>query len=129
MLGTYALSAGYSDASYLKALKVRRLIRGDFDAAFQQVDLIATPVNPTPAFKLGEKAANPLAMYLSDIYTITTNLAGIPGLSMPCGLSSEGLPIGVQLVGPALSETALLQAARLYERETDWHTRRPNLAV
>ena len=129
MLGTYALSAGYADQYYNKALKVRRLIRNDFEKAFAEVNFLIGPTTPTPAFKLGEKAANPLAMYLSDIYTITTNLAGIPGLSMPCGLSSEGLPIGVQLVGPALSETALLQAARLYERETDWHTRRPNLAV
>ncbi|MFM7131125.1 MAG: Asp-tRNA(Asn)/Glu-tRNA(Gln) amidotransferase subunit GatA, partial [bacterium] len=127
MLGTYALSAGYADQYYNKALKVRQLIRNDFEKAFAEVDFLIGPTTPTPAFKLGEKAANPLAMYLSDIYTITTNLAGIPGLSMPCGLSSEGLPIGVQLVGPALSETALLQAARLYERETDWHTRRPNL--
>ena len=129
MLGTYALSAGYADQYYNKALKVRRLIRNDFEKAFAEVDFLIGPTTPTPAFRLGEKAANPLAMYLSDIYTITTNLAGIPGLSMPCGLSSEGLPIGVQLVGPALSETALLQAARLYERETDWHTRRPNLTV
>lgn len=125
MLGTYALSAGYADQYYNKALKVRRLIRNDFEAAFREVDFLIGPTTPTPAFKLGEKSANPLAMYLSDIYTITTNLAGIPGLSMPCGLSSEGLPIGLQLVGPAMSETALLQAARLFERETDWHTRRP----
>jgi aspartyl-tRNA(Asn)/glutamyl-tRNA(Gln) amidotransferase subunit A len=108
---------------------VRRLIRNDFEKAFAEVDFLIGPTTPTPAFKLGEKAANPLAMYLSDIYTITTNLAGIPGLSMPCGFSSEGLPIGVQLVGPAMSETALLQAARLYERETQWHTRRPSLAI
>ena len=125
MLGTYALSAGYADQYYNKALKVRRLIRNDFEAAFREVDFLIGPTTPTPAFKLGEKSANPLAMYLSDIYTITTHLAGIPGLSMPCGLSSEGLPIGLQLVGPAMSETALLQAARLFERETDWHTRRP----
>lgn len=125
MLGTYALSAGYADQYYNKALKVRRLIRNDFEAAFREVDFLIGPTTPTPAFKLGEKSANPLAMYLSDIYTITTNLAGIPGLSMPCGLTSEGLPIGLQLVGPAMSETALLQAARLFERETDWHTRRP----
>ena len=127
MLGTYALSAGYADQYYNKALKVRRLIRNDFETAFKDVDFLIGPTTPTPAFKLGEKAANPLAMYLSDIYTITTNLAGIPGLSMPCGLSSEGLPIGMQLVGPAMSETALLQAARLFERETDWHTKRPNI--
>jgi aspartyl-tRNA(Asn)/glutamyl-tRNA(Gln) amidotransferase subunit A len=127
MLGTYALSAGYADQYYNKALKVRRLIRNDFETAFKDVDFLIGPTTPTPAFKLGEKAANPLAMYLSDIYTITTNLAGIPGLSMPCGLSSEGLPIGMQLVGPAMSETALMQAARLFERETDWHTKRPNI--
>lgn len=127
MLGTYALSAGYADQYYNKALKVRRLIRNDFETAFKDVDFLIGPTTPTPAFKLGEKAANPLAMYLSDIYTITTNLAGIPGLSMQCGLSSEGLPIGMQLVGPAMSETALLQAARLFEKETDWHTRRPNI--
>lgn len=129
MLGTYALSAGYADQYYNKALKVRRLIRNDFEKAFAEVDFLIGPTTPTPAFKLGEKAANPLAMYLSDIYTITTNLAGIPGLSMPCGLSAEGLPIGLQLVGPAMSETSLLQAARLYERETEWHTKRPNLTV
>lgn len=127
MLGTYALSAGYADQYYNKALKVRRLIRNDFETAFKDVDFLIGPTTPTPAFKLGEKAANPLAMYLSDIYTITTNLAGIPGLSMQCGLSSQGLPIGMQLVGPALSETSLLQAARLFEKETDWHTRRPNI--
>jgi aspartyl-tRNA(Asn)/glutamyl-tRNA(Gln) amidotransferase subunit A len=129
MLGTYALSAGYADQYYNKALKVRRLIRNDFEAAFKEVDVLIGPTTPTPAFKLGEKAADPLAMYLSDIYTITTNLAGLPGLSMPCGLSSSGLPIGMQLVGPALSEAKLLQVARMFERETDWHTKRPNLKV
>src|SRR4029077_15897888 len=96
MIGTYALSSGYYDAFYSKAQKVRTLIKRDFDAAFAQVDLILTPVAPTPAFKLGEKVDDPLTMYLSDICTIPCNLAGIPGISVPCGLSSEGLPIGVQ---------------------------------
>ncbi|MFN5531471.1 MAG: Asp-tRNA(Asn)/Glu-tRNA(Gln) amidotransferase subunit GatA [Planctomycetaceae bacterium] len=127
MLGTYALSAGYYDAYYLKALKVRRLIRGDFDAAFQQVDLIATPVNPTPAFKLGELVNDPLAMYLSDIYTISANLAGIPGISIPAGFHSLGLPLGLQLLAPPFEEERLLRAARMHERATDWHTRLPPL--
>jgi len=127
MLGTYALSAGYYDAYYLKALKVRRLIRGDFDAAFNQVDLIATPVNPTPAFRLGELVDDPLAMYLSDIYTISANLAGIPGISLPAGFHSLGLPLGLQLLAPPFEEERLLRAARMHERATDWHTRLPPL--
>lgn len=129
MLGTYALSAGYYDAYYLKALKVRRLIRNDFDAAFSQVDLIATPVNPTPAFKIGELVNDPLAMYLSDIYTISANLAGIPGISVPAGFSGGGLPLGLQLLGAPFSEETLLRAARMFERETDWHKRRPALVA
>ena len=127
MLGTYALSAGYYDAYYLKALKVRRLIRNDFDAAFQQVDLIATPVNPTPAFKIGELVNDPLAMYLSDIYTISANLAGIPGISVPAGFSSGGLPLGLQLLAAPFEEERLLRAARMLERETEWHLRRAPL--
>jgi aspartyl-tRNA(Asn)/glutamyl-tRNA(Gln) amidotransferase subunit A len=125
MLGTYALSAGYYDAYYLKALKVRRLIREDFDKAFQEVDLIASPASPDPAFKIGEMADDPLAMYLSDIYTISANLAGLPGISIPAGMSSNGLPIGLQLQGPAFEEERLLRAARMFERETDWHLKRP----
>ncbi len=128
MLGTFALSAGYADQYYTQALKVRRLIRNDFDAAFQEVDVLIGPTTPTAAFKLGEKSADPLAMYLSDIYTITTNLAGIPGLSIPCGLTSTGLPVGLQLMAPAFAEENLLQTARVFERATDWHTRRPPLA-
>ncbi|MDX2039215.1 MAG: Asp-tRNA(Asn)/Glu-tRNA(Gln) amidotransferase subunit GatA [Isosphaeraceae bacterium] len=128
MLGTFALSAGYADQYYNQALKVRRLIRNDFDAAFAKVDVLIGPTSPSPAFKLGERTANPLAMYLSDIYTITTNLAGIPGLSIPCGLTGEGLPIGLQLLAPAFAESKLLRAARVFERETDWHTRRPGIA-
>ncbi len=125
MLGTYALSAGYYDAYYLKALKVRRLIRNDFDAAFAQCDVIASPIAPTPAFKLGAMTNDPLAMYLSDIYTISANLAGIPGLSLPCGFSSSGLPIGLQLLAGPFEEDKLFRAANMLERATEWHTRRP----
>jgi aspartyl-tRNA(Asn)/glutamyl-tRNA(Gln) amidotransferase subunit A len=125
MLGTFALSAGYYDAYYSRALKVRRLIKQDFDRAFEQCDIIAGPTAPAPAFRLGEKLASPLAMYLADIYTIAVNLAGIPGISLPCGFSRTGLPIGLQLMAPLFGEEPLLQAARLYERETEWHTARP----
>lgn len=125
MLGTYALSAGYYDAYYLKALKVRRLIASDYDAAFQQVDLIIGPTTPTPAFKIGEKTDDPLAMYLQDLFTVTANLAGVPGISVPCGLSKSGLPIGLQLQAPPMEEEKLLAAAHVFQRETDWHTRRP----
>lgn len=120
MLGTYALSAGYYDAYYLRALKVRRRIGQDYDAAFADVDVIAGPVTPTPAFKIGEKSDDPIAMYLQDIYTISANLAGIPGISVPCGLSSDGLPIGVQLQAPAFEEARLLQAAAMIERQLNW---------
>jgi aspartyl-tRNA(Asn)/glutamyl-tRNA(Gln) amidotransferase subunit A len=127
MLGTYALSAGYYDAYYLKALKVRRLIRQDFDRAFEQVDLIAGPIAPTPAFKIGEMAGDPLAMYLLDIYTVSANLAGIPGICLPCGQSKSGLPIGLQLQSPALEEDRLLRGARMIEQATDWHKMRAGL--
>jgi aspartyl-tRNA(Asn)/glutamyl-tRNA(Gln) amidotransferase subunit A len=127
MLGTYALSSGYIDAYYLKALKVRRLIKNDFDEAFAQCDVIIGPTSPTPAFKVGEKTDDPLAMYLADIYTIGANLAGICGLSMPCGFTRSNLPIGLQLLAAPYSEEKLLRIARLYERATDWHRRRPNL--
>jgi aspartyl-tRNA(Asn)/glutamyl-tRNA(Gln) amidotransferase subunit A len=127
MLGTFALSAGYADQYYNQALKVRRLIRDDFDAAFKDVDVILGPTSPSPAFRLGERSDDQLAMYLSDIYTITANLAGIPGLSVPCGLTRSGLPIGLQLLAPAFAEEDLLRAARVFERETDWHTKRPVL--
>ncbi len=128
MLGTYALSAGYYDAYYLKALKVRRLIRQDFDAAFERCDVLASPIASTPAFRLGELVNDPLAMYLSDIYTISANLAGIPGLSLPCGLNSTGLPIGLQLLAAPFEEEKLLRAARMFERATDWHTKLPRAA-
>jgi len=127
MLGTYALSSGYYDAYYLKAARVRRLIRADFDTAFETCDLILGPTSPTPAFKLGERIDDPLAMYLSDVYTIACNLAGIAGISIPCGFTGSGLPIGLQLLGPAFSEEALLRAARMFERETDDHRRKPSL--
>ena len=128
MLGTFALSAGYADQYYNQALKVRRLIRNDFDEAFKKVDVILGPTSPSPAFKLGERTADPLAMYLSDIYTITANLAGIPGLSIPCGYTRSNLPIGLQLLAPAFAEENLLRTARVFERETDWHARRPGLS-
>lgn len=128
MLGTYALSAGYRDAYYVKALKVRRLIRQDYDKALSKVDLLLGPVAPTPAFPIGSKTDDPLAMYLCDLYTVTTNLAGLPGISIPCGFSKSGLPIGLQLQGPAFGEAKLLQAAHQYQTATDWHTRRPKLS-
>jgi aspartyl-tRNA(Asn)/glutamyl-tRNA(Gln) amidotransferase subunit A len=127
MLGTYALSSGYYDAYYAKALRVRRLIRQDYLDAFREVDLIGGPVSPTAAFPLGEKTNDPLAMYLVDMYTVGTNLAGIGGISFPCGFTKGGLPIGFQLQGPALSEPLLLRAADRYQRLTDWHRRRPKL--
>jgi aspartyl-tRNA(Asn)/glutamyl-tRNA(Gln) amidotransferase subunit A len=127
MLGTYALSAGYYDAYYVKALKVRRLIRQDFDRAFEEVEVVVGPTSPTPAFKIGEKTEDPLSMWLSDIYTITANLAGIGGISIPCGLTKSGLPIGLQILAPPFEEERLLRVARMFERETDWHTKRPTL--
>ena len=116
MLGVYALSEGYADAYYLKALKVRRLIRQDYDRAFEKVDLIAGPVTAAPAFKLGELKDDPLAMYLVDLYTVSANLAGLPAISLPCGMSSQNLPIGLQLMAPPLEEDRLLRAARMYEQ-------------
>ena len=117
MLGTYALSAGYYDAYYLKAQKVRTLIRQDFEKAFETCDLLAAPVSPTPAFRMGEKTGDPLRMYLSDIYTVSVNLAGIPGISVPCGVSEAGLPIGLQLLAPAFGEIRLLRTAYVVEQE------------
>ena len=127
MLGTYALSSGYKDALYVRALKVRRLIREDFDKAFAGCDVVIGPTTPTAAFKVGEKANDPLAMYLSDIYTISGNLAGIPGVSVPCGFTATGLPIGLQIQAAPFEEEKLLRVARMYEGATDWHTRRPKL--
>jgi len=127
MLGTYALSAGYYDAYYLKAQKVRTLIRQDFDRVFSEVDVIAAPTTPTTAFRIGEKADDPLAMYLSDVLTLSASLAGIVGTSVPCGFDGSGLPIGLQIIGPAFDEPTVLRAADAYQRATDWHTRRPPL--
>lgn len=127
MLGTYALSSGYYDAYYLKAQKVRTLIRQDFVKAFEQVDLMLTPVAPTPAFRLGEKVDDPLQMYLSDIFTIPVNLAGTCGMSVPCGVSREGLPIGLQLLGRPFAEAELLQAAWAFENATDFGRKQPQL--
>jgi aspartyl-tRNA(Asn)/glutamyl-tRNA(Gln) amidotransferase subunit A len=128
MLGTYALSSGYYDAYYLKALKVRNLIREDFVGAFGKCDCIMMPVAPTTAFKIGEKVDDPLQMYLSDIYTIAANLAGIPSISVPCGFDEKGLPIGLQILAPAFAEDRLLRIARMFEKETNWHAKRPEIA-
>jgi len=128
MLGTYALSSGYYDAYYLKALKVRNLIRGNFTDAFEKCDCIIMPVAPTTAFKIGEKVDDPLQMYLSDIYTIAVNLAGVPGISIPCGFDENNLPIGLQILAPTFAEDKLLRIARMFEKETDWHNKMPSLA-
>ena len=126
MLGTYALSSGYYDAYYIKAQQVRTLIRREFDQVFQQVDALVTPTSPVVAFPLGEKTADPLQMYLVDVYTLPVNIAGLPGLSVPCGFS-QGLPVGMQLIGPAWSEETLLQIAHSYQQATEWHLARPQL--
>jgi aspartyl-tRNA(Asn)/glutamyl-tRNA(Gln) amidotransferase subunit A len=127
MLGTFCLSKGYGEKFYDKALRVRRLIAGDFDAAFKACDVIACPSSPTAAFRIGAKTDDPLAMYLSDVFTIPANLAGIPALSLPCGFTGENLPIGLHLAGPNFSEARLLRAARMFEAATDFHTRRAGL--
>jgi aspartyl-tRNA(Asn)/glutamyl-tRNA(Gln) amidotransferase subunit A len=127
MLGTYALSAGYYDAYYLKAQQVRTLIKADFDAALRDVDVIACPTSPTTAFPIGERVADPLSMYLADIFTLSLNLAGICGLSLPCGFDAKGLPIGLQLIAGAFEEERLLATAFAYEQATDWHLRKPVL--
>jgi aspartyl-tRNA(Asn)/glutamyl-tRNA(Gln) amidotransferase subunit A len=127
MLGTYALSAGYYDAYYGQAQKVRTLIKHDFDEAFKQVDVIACPVSPTTAFKIGEKADDPLAMYLADVFTLPGSLAGICGLSVPCGFDATGLPIGLQLLGPAFGEDKILRVGHAYQQMTEWHTQGPRL--
>jgi len=127
MLGTYALSAGYYDAYYRKASQGRTLIRNDFEEAFKECDLIVTPTAPTPAFKLGEKTTDPLQMYLSDIFTIPCNLAGLPGISIPCGFSKEGLPIGLQLLAPSFQEEKLIHGAYAFEQATEFHKKKPKL--
>jgi aspartyl-tRNA(Asn)/glutamyl-tRNA(Gln) amidotransferase subunit A len=127
MLGTYALSAGYYDAYYLKAQKVRTLIKQDFEQAFAEVDVIAGPTAPSTAFKLGEKTDDPLQMYLSDVFTLSANLAGICGISLPCGFDTKGLPIGLQIIGPAFGEERILHTAYAYEQSTDWGKHAPDL--
>ncbi len=127
MLGTYALSAGYYDAYYLKAQRVRSLIKRDFDEAFKRLDAIVTPTAPTTAFKIGEKIQDPLQMYLSDIYTISINLAGLPALSLPCGLDRQGLPVGLQIIGKPFDEATILRLAHRYEQETEWHKMKPTM--
>lgn len=127
MLGTYALSSGYYEDYYLRGLKVRTLIKKDFDKVFEHFDAVMTPTSPTPAFKIGEKMNNPLAMYLSDIYTISANLAGIPAISIPCGFTEDGLPIGMQLMTKPFAEEMLFRIAYTYEQNTPWHKQKPNL--
>ncbi|AUC60856.1 bifunctional aspartyl-tRNA(Asn) / glutamyl-tRNA(Gln) amidotransferase subunit GatA [Cyanobacterium sp. HL-69] len=127
MLGTYALSAGYYDAYYLKAQKVRTLIKQDFDNAFADVDVLISPTSPTTAFKAGEKTDDPLTMYLSDLMTIPVNLAGLPGMSIPCGFDGQNLPIGMQLIGNVLREDILFKVGYAFQQATDWHTKSPNL--
>lgn len=127
MIGTYALSSGYYDAYYRKAQCVRTLIKADFDEAFKKVDIIMCPSTPTPAFKIGEKTTDPLEMYLSDIFTISVNISGVPAVSLPCGISSGGLPIGVQFIGRHFEEERLLRTAHAYEKESGWNGKKPNL--
>jgi aspartyl-tRNA(Asn)/glutamyl-tRNA(Gln) amidotransferase subunit A len=131
ILGTYVLSSGYYDAYYLRAQKVRELIRQDFTKAFEKVDAVISPTSPVPAFKLGERTADPLQMYLADIFTIAANLAGICGISLPCGFAeADGhrLPVGLQLLGKPLDEARIFQIAHAYEQSTDWHQARPPIA-
>ncbi len=128
MLGTYALSAGYYDAYYVKAQKVRTLIKQDFDAAFTSVDVIVAPTSPTTAFPIGERIDDPYQMYLTDIFTIPANMAGIPGISVPCGFSN-GLPVGIQFLGPAFDEVTMLGVAHVYEQSQPWHTVHPELSA
>jgi aspartyl-tRNA(Asn)/glutamyl-tRNA(Gln) amidotransferase subunit A len=128
MLGTYALSAGYYDAYYGQAQKVRTLIKHDFDEAFKRVDVIACPVAPTTAFALGAKTNDPLAMYLEDVFTLPPSLAGLCGLSVPCGFDGDGLPIGLQLLGPAFGEDQVLRAGHVYEQAAGWWQRAPSQA-
>ncbi|MBC8206978.1 MAG: Asp-tRNA(Asn)/Glu-tRNA(Gln) amidotransferase subunit GatA, partial [Kiritimatiellaeota bacterium] len=126
ILGTYVLSSGYYDAYYLRAQKVRTLIRNDFIDAFKQCDAILAPVTPTPAYKIGEKSDDPLKMYLDDILTTPINLAGICGMSIPCGFSSAGMPIGLQILGDSFKEENILKVGHAYEQTTDWHKKKPS---
>ncbi len=127
ILGTFALSAGYFEDYFIKAAKVRTLIKQDFEKAFEKCDIIAGPVSPTVAWNLGEKISDPLTMYLSDIYTLSASLAGIPGLSVPCGFSA-GLPVGLQLLGKYMDDETILSVGEIYQSATNWHTKKPNLS-
>lgn len=129
MLGTYALSSGYFDAYYQKAQKVRTLLKKEFESVFSTVDFLIAPVSPIPPFAIGEKSSDPLAMWLADAYTVTTNPAGVPSLALPCGFTKNSLPVGMQLIGPQLSESLLLQAGYFYQSKTDWHTRMPKKII
>ncbi len=128
ILGTYALSAGYYDAYYVKAQKVRTLIKQEFDRVFEKVDAIVTPTSPTVAFKIGQKVNDPLSMYLNDIFTLPVNISGLPGISLPCGLS-EGLPVGLQVIANAYQEATMFRVAAAYERATNHHELRPGVAA
>jgi len=127
MLGTYVLSAGYYEAYYLKAQQVRTLILRDYDHAFERVDVVAMPTSPTPPFALGERVADPLQMYLADVFTVSANLAGLPAVSVPCGLTADRLPIGLQLTGRRFDEATLLRIAEAYERDTAWWKETPGI--
>ena len=127
MLGTYALSAGYYDAYYGQAQKVRTLIKRDFETAFEQVDLIACPATPTTAFEIGAHTGDPLSMYLEDVFTLPASLAGVPGISFPVGFDGKGLPIGMQLLAPHFREDLLFRATHVYQQATEWHNQAPNL--
>jgi aspartyl-tRNA(Asn)/glutamyl-tRNA(Gln) amidotransferase subunit A len=129
LIGTYVLSHGYYDAYYIRAQKLRRLIAQDFSEAFRHCDVIMGPTSPSTAFKLGERAADPVQMYLSDIYTIAVNLAGLPGMSIPCGFDGAGLPVGLQVIGNYFAEARMLNVAHQYQQATDWHARTPTLAA
>ncbi len=125
LIGTYVLSHGYYDAYYLKAQRIRRLIANDFVEAFKLCDLVVGPTTPTVAFKIGAKAADPVQMYLNDIYTIPANLAGLPGMSIPCGFGKDNLPVGLHIVGNYFTEAKMLNVAHQYQKATDWHKREP----
>ena len=127
MIGTYVLSAGYYDAYYKKAQKVRTLIIRDFENVFKEVDCLVTPVSPIPAFKIGEKVDSPLSMYLADVFTIPINCAGVPALSVPCGFTSDNLPVGMQIIGPQFREDLILKVGSAYEQATEWHKSKPGL--
>lgn len=127
MLGTYTLSAGYFDQYYLKAASVRSLVKNDYLKAFESVDVILGPVSPTPPFGIGELTGNPLKMYLADVLTVGANLAGIPGLALPCGFTRNGLPVGMQVLGPHFSEDTLFDLGKQYQQITDWHKQKPKL--